>query len=122
LKQETAAARKPSPPPSLELQSSDPQPYRKAGEQPNLDSDDENDASPAPISRTDSSREALAELDSNSTAIDTTIPVGAVSNKAFTCCIKQYGAVVKEDNPSKANAGKGKKWKRMFGLYGTQIL
>ena len=50
------------------------------------------------------------------------MPIGAVSNKAFTCCIKQYGAMVNEDNPSKANAGNGKKWKRMFALYGTQIL
>ncbi|KAK1984352.1 telomere-binding alpha subunit central domain-containing protein [Colletotrichum cereale] len=44
-----------------------------------------------------------------------------ISNRPFTCCIHQYGIQVKESNPDKANAGEGKRWKRMFGLFGTQI-
>ncbi|KAK2029414.1 hypothetical protein LX32DRAFT_588689 [Colletotrichum zoysiae] len=44
-----------------------------------------------------------------------------VSNRPFTCCIYQYGIKVKESNPGKANAGEGKRWKRMFGLFGTKI-
>jgi len=42
-------------------------------------------------------------------------------NLGFTCCIKQYGVKVKEDDPAKANAGDGYKWQRMFGLFGTLI-
>lgn len=45
-----------------------------------------------------------------------------VSNKAFTCYIKQYGVKVKEDDPDLANAGEGKRWERKFGLFGTQIV
>ncbi|KZL83386.1 telomere-binding alpha subunit central domain-containing protein [Colletotrichum incanum] len=45
----------------------------------------------------------------------------AISNRPFTCCIHQYGIRVKESNPDKANAGEGKRWKRMFGLIGTKI-
>lgn len=43
-------------------------------------------------------------------------------NKAFTCCIKQYGAKVDEDDPSLANAGNGKRWERKFGLFDTRIV
>lgn len=121
LKQKAAAVRKPPPPPT-EPQSSNPEPFRKAGEQPNVDSDSENDES-VPNSRPgEPARKALTELDSNqSTNIGTGVPIPPVSNKAFTCCIKQYGAKVPEDDPSKANAGEGKRWKKMFGLFGTRI-
>lgn len=44
-----------------------------------------------------------------------------VRNKGFTCCIKQYGVKVDEKNPKKANAGDGKRWQRVFGLFGTMI-
>ncbi|KAK1594745.1 telomere-binding alpha subunit central domain-containing protein [Colletotrichum navitas] len=44
-----------------------------------------------------------------------------ISNRPFTCCIHQYGIQVKESNPDKANAGEGRRWKRMFGLFGTKI-
>ncbi|KAK3328001.1 hypothetical protein B0T19DRAFT_180019 [Cercophora scortea] len=44
-----------------------------------------------------------------------------VSNKPFTCCIKQYGIRVAEPNASKADAGKGMKWVKMFELFGTKI-
>lgn len=45
----------------------------------------------------------------------------AVSNNPFTCCIKQYGVRVREDDPALANAGEGKRWERVFGLFGTKI-
>jgi len=45
----------------------------------------------------------------------------AVSNKPFTCCLKQYGVSVREDDPAKANAGDGRRWERVFGLFGTKI-
>ncbi|KAK2008667.1 telomere-binding alpha subunit central domain-containing protein [Colletotrichum eremochloae] len=44
-----------------------------------------------------------------------------ISNRPFTCCIYQYGIQVKESNPDKANAGEGKRWERMFALFGTKI-
>ncbi|EFQ28133.1 telomere-binding alpha subunit central domain-containing protein [Colletotrichum graminicola M1.001] len=44
-----------------------------------------------------------------------------ISNRPFTCCIHQYGIQVKEPNPGEANAGEGRRWKRMFGLFGTKI-
>jgi protection-of-telomeres protein 1 len=42
-------------------------------------------------------------------------------NKAFTCCIKQYGVKEKERDPRKANAGKGKRWVRKFGMFGVTV-
>ncbi|OTB18744.1 hypothetical protein K445DRAFT_314613 [Daldinia sp. EC12] len=45
----------------------------------------------------------------------------AVSNKPFTCCIRQYGIKVPEEDPLKANAGERKRWERVFGLFGTKI-
>ncbi|RYP59754.1 hypothetical protein DL769_008422 [Monosporascus sp. CRB-8-3] len=45
----------------------------------------------------------------------------AVSNKPFTCCIRQYGVRVKERDPARANAGDGTRWERVFGLFGTRI-
>ncbi|KAF3064899.1 hypothetical protein GL218_02578 [Daldinia childiae] len=44
-----------------------------------------------------------------------------VSNKPFTCCIRQYGVKLPESDPKKANAGKTKRWERVFGLFGTKI-
>ncbi|RFU72361.1 telomere-binding alpha subunit central domain-containing [Trichoderma arundinaceum] len=44
-----------------------------------------------------------------------------ISNRPFTCCIHQYGVQVPEENPLKADAGEGKRWQRMFGLFGTRI-
>ncbi|TPX07145.1 uncharacterized protein E0L32_010946 [Thyridium curvatum] len=43
-------------------------------------------------------------------------------NKAFTCCIQQYGVKVKAESEQEANVGDGKhKWERVFGLFGTKI-
>ncbi|KAG8416912.1 hypothetical protein J3459_013523 [Metarhizium acridum] len=44
-----------------------------------------------------------------------------VSNRAFGCCIHQYGVTVAEDDETKADAGNGKRWERIFGLFGTRI-
>lgn len=44
-----------------------------------------------------------------------------VSNLAFGCCIRQYGVKVPEKDESKADAGRGKRWERVYGLFGTKI-
>lgn len=49
-------------------------------------------------------------------------PAGSqLSNRPFTCCIKQYGIKVRAQEGEEATAGEGKKWQRMFGLFGTKI-
>ncbi|KAI2466709.1 hypothetical protein F4781DRAFT_404869 [Annulohypoxylon bovei var. microspora] len=45
----------------------------------------------------------------------------AISNKPFSCCIRQYGIQVREKDPRKANASDGKRWERVFALFGTKI-
>lgn len=44
-----------------------------------------------------------------------------LSNKPFACCLRQYGIEVPERDPRKCNAGDGKRYERMFGLFGTKI-
>lgn len=44
-----------------------------------------------------------------------------VKNLGFTCCIRQYGVKETENDPRKADAGKGKRWERVYGMFGTQI-
>lgn len=44
-----------------------------------------------------------------------------VHNTPFTCCIRQYGVTVREPDPTKVNAKNGKRWQRMFALFGTKI-
>ncbi|KAI5921404.1 hypothetical protein F4810DRAFT_678868 [Camillea tinctor] len=44
-----------------------------------------------------------------------------VSNKPFTCCVRQYGVKVHEPDPRKADAGEDKRWERVFALFGTKI-
>ncbi|KAL7913685.1 hypothetical protein GGI35DRAFT_438257 [Trichoderma velutinum] len=44
-----------------------------------------------------------------------------VRSRPFSCCIHQYGVQVPEEDPLKADAGEGKRWQRMFGLFGTRI-
>ncbi|KAH6648849.1 telomere-binding alpha subunit central domain-containing protein [Truncatella angustata] len=46
---------------------------------------------------------------------------GVLSNKPFTCCLRQYGIEVPESDPKKCDATKGKRYQRMFGLFGTKI-
>jgi len=94
---------------------------------PDADSDAENELS-SPKSRKKSKSSALVERDTNilvsqlvSNAEKSEV-ILEPKNKAFTCCIRQYGVKVDEENPAKADAGKGKRWQRMFGLFGTQIV
>ncbi|KHN94593.1 telomere-binding alpha subunit central domain-containing protein [Metarhizium album ARSEF 1941] len=44
-----------------------------------------------------------------------------VCNCSFGCCIRQYGVTVAEDDETMADAGNGKRWLRMFALFGTRI-
>lgn len=48
-------------------------------------------------------------------------PGSQLSNRPFTCCIKQYGVKVRVKEGEAATAGEGKRWQRMFGLFGTKI-
>jgi hypothetical protein len=111
---------------------SSPPPYHKPGDQPPIDSDDEDqNARKRRVSGIKPVNAGiLSERDSN---ITTKAPPSAaadqkasaelqIKNKGFTCCIKQYGVKVTEDDPSLANAGNGKRWQRKFGLFGTQIV
>ncbi|KAI0023563.1 hypothetical protein F4780DRAFT_786292 [Xylariomycetidae sp. FL0641] len=49
-----------------------------------------------------------------------------VSNKPFACCVRQYGVRVRERDPDRADAGaagegRGWRWQRVFGIFGTKI-
>ncbi|KAK2627220.1 hypothetical protein QTJ16_003186 [Diplocarpon rosae] len=80
---------------------------REIGAQPDVDSESEADDSP----------------DTRPGAPDKQISAGPnPKNKAFTCCIRQYGIREVEEDPAKANAGVGRRWQRVFGLFGTQIM
>lgn len=44
-----------------------------------------------------------------------------VAGRPFSCCIRQYGIKVPEPNVREANAGDGRRWQRVFALYGARI-
>lgn len=105
----------------------------KPGDDLPPDSDDES-TSRAKASRT-STKEAPKErdmnnntesnhLDKNKSDTDPSTAISSlpITNKGFTCCIQQYGIKVPEKSCSKADAGRGFRWKRIFGLFGTQIV
>ena len=99
-------------------------PLLMAGDQPNVDSDDENSTS-MKGSGTKAYKVPALETQGPDTSL---IPIATktegqpfIHNKAFTCCIKQYGVRVDEKDPNKANAGEGKRWERKFGLFGVLI-
>ncbi|KAK8136323.1 hypothetical protein PG984_004263 [Apiospora sp. TS-2023a] len=48
-------------------------------------------------------------------------PLAKVSNKPFTCCLQQYGLEITEADPTKCDAGEGKRYQRFFKLFGTRI-
>ncbi|KAF7550920.1 hypothetical protein G7046_g7869 [Stylonectria norvegica] len=52
-------------------------------------------------------------------------PKAASKNKAmnrpFPCCIRQYGIKVGEADPAKADAGEGRRWDRVYSMFGTKI-
>lgn len=43
------------------------------------------------------------------------------SNRPFSCCVRQYGACVREPDPARADAGAGRRWVRMYKLFGARI-
>lgn len=47
--------------------------------------------------------------------------IGDVKNGPFSCCVREYGIKKPEDDSEKANAGDGRRWQRVFGLFGTKI-
>ncbi|PKS05251.1 hypothetical protein jhhlp_008622 [Lomentospora prolificans] len=61
------------------------------------------------------------EMSQGSRKSDHATKEAPVANKVFSCCIRQFGSMVKESNPDKADAGDGFRWKRHFGLFGTKI-
>lgn len=101
--------------------------------QPNVESDEENDvalkssvgvALKPPLQQRDFDSEGAA-VSKTSARVDPYYP--DVKNKAFTCCIRQFGVRVDEEDQSKANAGNsedgtGKRWERRFGLFGVTIV
>ncbi|KAI1206282.1 uncharacterized protein F4807DRAFT_439563 [Annulohypoxylon truncatum] len=59
---------------------------------------------------------------SSSRRVETTNNIEtALSNKPFSCCVRQYGIKIREKDPLKADADDGKRWQRMFALFGTKI-
>lgn len=134
LEEQTSASRKtiePPKPTSLSLEAeppSSPTDYIP-GSQPNVDSDDENDFTPVKAaSKSTKMTTALNETDLNVSLNNNSIQTAnqpkdlPIHNKAFTCCIKQYGVKVQETDMTKANAGDGKRWERKFGMFGVVIV
>ncbi|RDL39800.1 uncharacterized protein BP5553_04140 [Venustampulla echinocandica] len=95
------------PPSSFQSSTSESLRRPRAGDQPDADDSDAEDELPHEIILPKSNQNDESEL----------VP----RNKPFTCCIRQYGVKVPEDDPSKANAGEGRRWERMFGLFDTHI-
>lgn len=102
---------------------------RKADEMPDVDSDVENEPSYSKSAQKNSNTSALKERDANISMSGIVTGKADKShgnltpkNKAFTCCIKQYGVKVDEEDRKKADAGDGKRWQRVFGLFETYIV
>lgn len=113
------------PPSTYDSIASSPPPTRKAGEQPDADdSDVEMDNSENGQKQSATFENAMQEQDAilyQKACAQEEVKVPA-RNKPFTCCIRQYGIKVKENDPLKADALNGERWQRMFGLFGTQIM
>jgi len=60
---------------------------------------------------------------SSSEAIEEAQKPEVTGNTPFECCIRQFGVEVdvSEDEEDEANAGEGKRWQRVFGLFGTKL-
>jgi protection-of-telomeres protein 1 len=99
----------------------------KAGDQPDADDSDdegENIATSAPnfeITKNEASTQASTDpIILHVTESKENSPV-APKNKPFTCCIQQYGLRMQEHDRSKTSAGDGKRWQRVFSIFGTTI-
>lgn len=115
---------------TAETTSSSSSPVRRAGDQPDADDSDNENRSSNTRSTIASKASILKERDLNIQSVDQVAekplgdgkpPTVTPKNKPFTCCIKQYGVKVYEDDPAKANAGEKRRWQRMFGIFGTTI-
>lgn len=109
---------------TLAIEPASSPPLLKAGGQPSVDSDDENSPSVQQTDTKASRGPALKNRDLNASLNGNALKTEeqpVIHNKAFTCCIKQYGVKVIEKDTSKANAGIGKRWERKFGLFGVVI-
>lgn len=111
---EQATKNKKETPPSS-FQSSASSPPRQAGGQPDLDSDDE---SSSVLKERSINLPMKADKNAADPKANTNL---APRNKPFTCCIKQCGITVEEDDPDKANAGERLRYQRMFHLSETYI-
>lgn len=54
------------------------------------------------------------------------VPGSQLSNRPFTCCIRQYGVPMRadendDDDDDVGDVGTGRRWQRVFGLFGTKI-
>ena len=102
-------------------------PRQRINRLPPDNSDEENEGMSRPKPNLKSKKSALAERDVNlrgnkeGEEIKVELLKIKPKNKAFECCIKQYGIRVSEEDPEKADAGEGKRWQRVFGLFGTLI-
>ncbi|RDW94944.1 hypothetical protein BP5796_00707 [Coleophoma crateriformis] len=100
---------------------------RNVGDQPDLDSDIEDQyqqarsfPKKAQLKNYTVDASNVSKHDTNSNkAVEGSV---SASNKAFTCCIKQYGIKVPESDIMKADAGAGFRWERKYGMFGTTIL
>ena len=112
-------------PPPSPIESSTRSPVRGIGQQPDADSDSESEILVSNPSRGKDNKGVMKEaggadplgVSPNDGELSNLLP----RNKAFTCCIQQYGIKAKEDDPAKANAGDGRRWQRVFALFGTNI-
>ena len=97
--------------------------HTKPGDDLPPDSDDESIPKAKEIknSSTNEIEGNASDVDKHNTDLSAVIASLPITNKGFTCCIQQYGIKVPEKLYSKADAGGGFRWKRMFGLFGTMI-
>ncbi|EKD19970.1 uncharacterized protein L3040_002351 [Drepanopeziza brunnea f. sp. 'multigermtubi'] len=113
--QSTANKKTPSP-----IDSTAKSPASNIYAQPDLDSDSETEEA---VSKPPILEKKLSALNDQNGNTPSDVSNGLKpKNKAFTCCIQQYGIKEPEKDRSKANAGDGRRWQRIFGLFGTQIL
>ncbi|KAM0447930.1 hypothetical protein ACHAO4_008461 [Trichoderma viride] len=94
-------------------------------EKKNIGEENKHRAAQVALANTNLNRPPSHSSDDENTAPqkqETELRSSQISNLPFSCCIRQYGVKAREEDPAKADAGKGKRWQRMFGLFGTKIV
>jgi hypothetical protein len=104
----------------------------RPGDAPPPDSDEDDDRAPCKRQRTTETLTPNTEANPDTTStveqepekvdLPTAILRLPVSNKGFTCCIKEYGVKVPEDDKKKSDVGEEPGWERTFGMFGTTIM